>query len=82
MSDTSVAVARQLIETPELLLADPSNAETLDLIIACTLKAFEPGHRYLRALNERGIAARSGSTLDLMRWSLAVTRTRAVLHES
>jgi hypothetical protein len=79
MSESGAALALKLLEEPELELANPTKAETLDLIIACALSEYEPGNLYLLALNGRRIAARFGSTVEMMRWSLAAKHARAQL---
>jgi hypothetical protein len=77
MRESDVALARELLAKSETELAEPTDAETLDCIMACAVRAYEPGSVYLRALSERRLAARAGRTIDLMRWSRAVTRARA-----
>ena len=72
-------IAHELLEEPELRLADPANPETLDLIIACILATYDLGTLYLHALNARRVAARSGGTVELMRWVKAVSHARTVV---
>ena len=73
------AIARQLREIPEPLLADPSNPEVLDLIIECICTTYELGSLYLYSLSARREAAHRGSIIELMRWCREVTRLQALL---
>jgi hypothetical protein len=79
MTRRNTELAHQLLKTSEASLADPSNAETLDLIIACALTEYEPGNVYLLALNGRRFGARVGSTLELMRWIRIAAQARTTI---
>jgi hypothetical protein len=72
-------LADRLLQSSETALSDPSNADTLDLIIACALTEYEPGNVYLLALNGRRFGARVGSTLELMRWSRVAAEARMTI---
>jgi hypothetical protein len=74
-----VALALGLREEAEVHLADPANPRTLDLAIACTLAGYDAGNAYLRALQERALAARCGSTVGVMRASRDLAKARAVV---
>ena len=72
-------LARLLSDEAEADLADPSNPRTLDIALACTVAAYDAGNAYLRALQERAISARYGSTIGVMRASHYLAKARAVV---
>ena len=70
-------LAKELAARPEEELADPSEPEALDLAIACARSCYDIGSEFLHALQAQRRAAKLGSSTGVMRWTRAVSQTRA-----